>query len=157
MLGIRTWGCWMVGKTTELWRLPNFLLLCSMCEANTQMCWPHNLSLCGGENLLECSFAKGPILGSGLLPTTSFACRSYLPILSTHLLHFWALKERNWIKRTTCAAWEVLVAQLVERLLSTPEVCGSNPVIAKLYNTRKLSTDWMDENKGESRRTTYEK
>ena len=30
-------------------------------------------------------------------------------------------------------AWEVVVAQLVERLLSIPEVRGSTPVIGKIY------------------------
>ena len=29
--------------------------------------------------------------------------------------------------------WAVVVAQLVERLLPTPEVHGSNPVIGKIY------------------------
>ena len=33
-------------------------------------------------------------------------------------------------KRTT---WPVVVAQLVEWSLPKPEVCGSNPVINKLY------------------------
>ena len=34
----------------------------------------------------------------------------------------------------------MVVAQLVERLLLTPEVCGSNPVIGKIYIERLLST-----------------
>ena len=29
--------------------------------------------------------------------------------------------------------WEVVVAQLVERLLSIPVVCGLTPVIGKIY------------------------
>ena len=29
--------------------------------------------------------------------------------------------------------WEVVVAQLVERLLPIPEICSSNPVIGKIY------------------------
>ena len=29
--------------------------------------------------------------------------------------------------------WAVVVAHLVERLLLTPEVCGSNPDIGKIY------------------------
>ena len=29
--------------------------------------------------------------------------------------------------------WEVVVTQLVERSLSIPEVCGSTPVIGKIY------------------------
>ena len=34
----------------------------------------------------------------------------------------------------------VLVAQLVERLLPTPDICSSNPVIGKLFITNILST-----------------
>ena len=29
--------------------------------------------------------------------------------------------------------WAVVVAQLVERSLTTPELCGSNPVVGKFY------------------------
>ena len=47
--------------------------------------------------------------------------------------------------------WEVVVAQLVERSLSLPEVRGSNPVIGKnlfISNICLLSTVyWKDENK----------
>ena len=38
-----------------------------------------------------------------------------------------AIGERQQIKKR----WEVVVAQLVERLLPIPEVRGSNPVIGK--------------------------
>ena len=41
--------------------------------------------------------------------------------------------------------WEVVVAQLVERSLPTPEVRGSNPVISKIYMYHQLY--WKDENK----------
>ena len=34
----------------------------------------------------------------------------------------------------------MVVAQLVERLLPTPEICGSNPVIGKIYIEHLLST-----------------
>ena len=34
----------------------------------------------------------------------------------------------------------VVVAQLAEGSLLRPEVCGSNPVIRKLYITHKLAT-----------------
>ena len=47
-------------------------------------------------------------------------------------------------------AWAAVVAQLVERSLPIPEVCGSNPVIGYLYITFMLSTllkFWKDENK----------
>ena len=43
-------------------------------------------------------------------------------------------------------SWEVVVAQLVERSLPTPEVRGSNPVIGKIYMY------WKDENKEKSGR-----
>ena len=33
----------------------------------------------------------------------------------------------------TLYIWAVVVAQLVERLLLTPEICSSNPVISKFY------------------------
>ena len=36
--------------------------------------------------------------------------------------------------------WAVVVAQLVEQFLPTPEVRGSNPVIGKFYITHILST-----------------
>ena len=42
------------------------------------------------------------------------------------------------IKNNT--TWAVVVAQLVERSLPTPEVCCSNPVIGKPYITYLLST-----------------
>ena len=38
------------------------------------------------------------------------------------------LKTNNWV-----AGGEVVVAQLVEWSLLLPEVCGSNPVIGKIY------------------------
>ena len=49
--------------------------------------------------------------------------------------------------------WEVVVAQLVKRLLPTPEVCSSNLVISKIYiehwftvnsieKTKKRKIDW---------------
>ena len=41
------------------------------------------------------------------------------------------------------------MAQLVERSLPIPEICGSNPVIGKILSTN-LSTNWKnrkDENK----------
>ena len=41
--------------------------------------------------------------------------------------------------------WEVVVAQLVEQSLPTPEVRGSNPVIGKIYLYYQLY--WKDENK----------
>ena len=31
--------------------------------------------------------------------------------------------------------WAVVVAQLVERLLLTPEICGSNPDVGKILST----------------------
>ena len=44
--------------------------------------------------------------------------------------------------------WEVVVAQLVERSLSIPEVRGSNPVIGKIYWTFVYcQLYWKDENK----------
>ena len=36
--------------------------------------------------------------------------------------------------------WVVVVAQLVERLLATAEVCSSNPVIGNIYIEHELST-----------------
>ena len=36
--------------------------------------------------------------------------------------------------------WAVVVAQLVERSLPLAEVCGSNPVIGKIYIEHLLST-----------------
>ena len=36
--------------------------------------------------------------------------------------------------------WAVVVAQLVEQLLTTPEVRGSNPVICKIYIERLQSS-----------------
>ena len=47
----------------------------------------------------------------------------------------------KWTYATSCSiivgrincTTEVVVAQLVERSLPTPEVCGSNPVIGKIY------------------------
>ena len=41
--------------------------------------------------------------------------------------------------------WEVVVAQLLERTLLTPEVRSSNPVIGKIYMYCQLF--WKDENK----------
>ena len=41
--------------------------------------------------------------------------------------------------------WEVVVVQLVERSLPTPEVRGSNPVIGKICMYYQLY--WKDENK----------
>ena len=41
--------------------------------------------------------------------------------------------------------WEVVVVQLLERSLLTPEVRGSNPVIGKIYMDYQLY--WKDENK----------
>ena len=44
--------------------------------------------------------------------------------------------------------WEVVVAQLVERSLSIPEVRGSTPVIGKIYWTFVYcQLYWKDENK----------
>ena len=63
-------------------------------------------------------------------------------------------------KLTTCVTdgnwkneWEVVVAQLVERLLPIPEVRSSNPVIGKnLLNICLLSTVyWKDEKKKKKR------
>ena len=42
--------------------------------------------------------------------------------------------------------WAVIVAQLVERLLETPEVRCSNPVIGKI-NIEQCQQYWKDENK----------
>ena len=39
--------------------------------------------------------------------------------------------ERDWSIDKQYQAWEVVVAQLVERSLPIPEVRGSNPVIGK--------------------------
>ena len=44
--------------------------------------------------------------------------------------------------------WEVVVAQLVERSLSIPEVRGSTPVIGKIYWAFVYyQLYWKDENK----------
>ena len=47
------------------------------------------------------------------------------------------------------AVWAVVVAQLAERLLPTPEVCGSNPVISKKFHRTIVYNQlhWKHENK----------
>ena len=41
----------------------------------------------------------------------------------------------------------MVVAQLVEQLLLSPEVCGSNPVIGKLYNTYTYTVNCIEKTK----------
>ena len=48
------------------------------------------------------------------------------------------------IRMTTFQVRAVVVAQLVERLLPTLEICGSNPIIGKILST-KLSTNCIIE------------
>ena len=45
----------------------------------------------------------------------------------------------------------MVVAQLAEGLLPTPEVCGSNPVIGKIYFECLLLTVFKDEKKRKKR------
>ena len=44
-------------------------------------------------------------------------------------------------KTNTATAWAVVVVQLVERSLPTPEVRGSNPVIGKIYIEQLLTVN----------------
>ena len=44
----------------------------------------------------------------------------------------------GWANTSLC--WVVVVAQLGERLLPTPEVCSSNRVIRKIYIEHLMST-----------------
>ena len=50
---------------------------------------------------------------------------------------FWALifcsVHTYFLNRNTFSVGAMVVAQLVERSLLTPEICGSNPVISKFY------------------------
>ena len=50
----------------------------------------------------------------------------------------WTLDDLNKVKNSISGA--VVVAQLVELSLPMPEVCGSHPVIGKLYITNILLT-----------------
>ena len=43
--------------------------------------------------------------------------------------------------------WVVVVAQLVERLLPTPEVRGSNPVIFKIYIEHLFAVNCIEKTK----------
>ena len=55
------------------------------------------------------------------------------------------LKNDELLRSLSNEAWEVVVAQLVERSLPIPEVRGSNPVIGKnllISNICKLSTEY---------------
>ena len=38
----------------------------------------------------------------------------------------------------------VVVAQLIEQWLLIPEICGSNPVIGKLYNTYSITVNFIE-------------
>ena len=46
-----------------------------------------------------------------------------------------------------CLIWAAVVAQLAERLLLTPEVCGSNPVIGKIYNEHLFNVNCVEKTK----------
>ena len=50
-----------------------------------------------------------------------------VPYTGWTLFHMFVLTDKNYRNR------EVVVAQLVERSLSIPEVCGLTPVIGKIY------------------------
>ena len=64
-------------------------------------------------------------------------------ILGTQLYPTNVLNDYEGLKSTNRR--EVVVAQLVERLLPTPEVRGSNPVTGNIYVHYQLY--WKDENK----------
>ena len=44
-------------------------------------------------------------------------------------------QHKSSISNNVFAVWAVVVAQLVERLLSTPEICGLSPDISKMLST----------------------
>ena len=51
-----------------------------------------------------------------------------------YLYDFWTDPFVDRHKSVTNSFWAVVVAQLVQQALVTPEVCSSNPVIVKLLH-----------------------
>ena len=43
--------------------------------------------------------------------------------------------------------WAVVVAQLVERLIATPEVCGLNPVISEIFIEHLFAVNCIEKTK----------
>ena len=63
--------------------------------------------------------------------TDLLLCRLSLPLTLPTLKHFPATIGRSFAPNYV--AWAVIVAQLVEWLIATREVCSSNPFIGKIY------------------------
>ena len=78
------------------------------------------------RDLLNASLIlKPPDKGSHPLPQTN------LPLFFSFVLDVDIIPDSSINTNKTFFAWAVVVAQLVERSLLIPEVCGSNPVIRK--------------------------
>ena len=63
-----------------------------------------------------------------------------LVTFSTNAIAFCCFRLKLWLFKLVSVPWAVVVAQLVERWLPTPEICSLNPVIGKILSTN-LSTN----------------